>query len=126
MSASIWAGISTGSPQTRVLVNDGAVTVLKARLSSTPAHPRALQWLLEAVALWQGKQVRAVLCVGEWDDESGARFYRDWFPDFGGPLYEIEWTDRERPHKRTDELGGFGDFRDLKQLQLFDALECGR
>lgn len=125
MGTKIWIGIATGSTDTRVLVNEGSTTVLKARLSPTPAHPRALQWLLEAVALWQGKPVHAVVCAGE-PAESGAQLLRDWFPDFGGPLYAIEWTDHARPPRRRDELGGLGDFRDLKQLQLFDALESGR
>jgi len=126
MSARIWVGISTGHEATRVLVNEGATTLLKARLSPTPAHPRALQWLLESLALWQGKPVRAVLSVGASDGGSAVHFHRDWFPDFGGPLYAIEWTDRARPPRRRDELGGLGDFRDLKQLQLFDALESGQ
>ncbi len=124
MSERLWAGITTGGTTTRVLVSAGTTTVLKARLSSTPSHPRALQWLLEAVALWQGQPVRAVLCV----DSSGPSYEpalrRDWFPDFGHPLYSIEWTDRARPRKREDKLGGLGDFRDLKQLHFFDALDA--
>ena len=38
-------------------------TVLKARLRSQPSHPRALQWLLESLALWQGEPVRAAICA---------------------------------------------------------------
>lgn len=125
MGDRIWVGIATGSTDTRILVNDGATTLLKARLSPSPSHPRALQWLLEAIALWQGRRVRAVLSVGE-RDECGAHLLRDWFPDFGGPLYGIEWAERARPVRRRDELGGLGNFRDLKQLQLFDALQGGR
>jgi hypothetical protein len=108
------------------LVRSGATTVLKARLDPTPAHPRALQWLLEAIALWQGTPVRAVLYVGGSGDEYGAPLLRDWFPDFGGPLYTIEWHDRAVRREHDDELTGLGEFDELEQLQLFDALETGR
>jgi len=126
MSKRLWAGISTGRTDTRILINDGSTTLLKARLCQAPAHPRALSWLLEAVALWEGRPVRAVVSAGGSGDVSGADSLRDWFPDFGGPLYSIEWTDRARPRRRRDPLGGLGDFRDLKELHLYDALESGR
>lgn len=122
----IWAGISPGATDTRILVNDGATTLLKARLSRAPAHPRALQWLLESVALWQGIPVRAVLSAARSGDGYAPHFYKEWFPDFGGPLYAIEWQTSERPPRRRDDLGGMGDFRDLKQLQLFDAVRSDR
>lgn len=38
-------------------------------------------WLLEALALWQGMPVRAVLSVDGSDGESEGHFHRDWFPD---------------------------------------------
>ena len=39
----------------RVLVMAGAQdTILKARLSPSPVHPRAMASLIEAIALWQG------------------------------------------------------------------------
>jgi hypothetical protein len=125
MSETIFVGIATGPTDTRILVNDGPTTLLKARMSLSPSHPRALQWLLEAIALWQGRPVRAVLSVGA-RDECSAQLLRDWFPDFGGPLYGIEWADGARPPRRRDDVGGLGDFRDLKQLHLFDALQAGR
>jgi hypothetical protein len=126
MSGSVWVGISVGASETRILVNHGATTLMKARLCRIPSHPRALQWLLEAIALWQGQPVRAVLSVGHEADECEAALRRDWFPDFGGPLYTIEWMDRARRPTRRDDVGGLGDFRDLKQLQLFDALGPGQ
>lgn len=126
MSTRVWVGISKDGLDTRVLATVGARAVLKARLGSTPQHPRALSWLLEALALWQGAPVRAVLYVGGSGDGLCTPLLQDWFPDFGGPLYTTEWTDRASRPKRVDQLGGLGDFRDLKQLQLFDALESER
>jgi hypothetical protein len=41
-------GISAGATETRVLAMDGpSTTILKARLSREPSHPRALATLLE-------------------------------------------------------------------------------
>jgi hypothetical protein len=126
MSKRIWAGISPGATDTRILVNDESATLLKARLSCTPAHPRALQWLLESLALWQGAPVRAVLSAARSGGGCATHLYRDWLPDFGGPLYAIEWQRSERRPRRRDDVRGLGDFRDLKQLQLFDARRCDR
>jgi hypothetical protein len=45
-------GISPGPQGTRVIAMAGSsVTILKARLSREPSHPRALPTLLEAIAL---------------------------------------------------------------------------
>jgi hypothetical protein len=62
---SIWMGIAAGAA-TRILAMAGpGETLLKGLLRGTPSHPRALPTLLEAVALWQGVPVRAVLCADE-------------------------------------------------------------
>jgi hypothetical protein len=54
-------GISPGPSDTRVIAMAGpSDTILKARLSRQPSHPRALPTLLEAIALWQGVQVHAI------------------------------------------------------------------
>ena len=48
--SNIWVGIRPGSLTTRVLAMAGAgEMILKARLSPSPSHPRALPTLLEAV-----------------------------------------------------------------------------
>ena len=57
-------GISPGLRDTRVIAMTGSrETILKARLSRQPSHPRALATLLEALALWQGLQVPALRFV---------------------------------------------------------------
>jgi len=85
-------GISPGPRDTRVIAMAGpSDTILKARLSRQPSHPRALPTLLEAIALWQGVQVRAALCAADRDGVSDSNLYRDAFVDFGGPLYTLEW-----------------------------------
>jgi hypothetical protein len=41
--------------------------LLSAELLAQPSHPRAVQWLIEAVALWQGSPVHAALVARERD-----------------------------------------------------------
>jgi len=57
---------STGCPWSAV---DVAVAtweaIFKAKLRPNPSHPRALPFLLEALALWQGCKVRAALYADE-------------------------------------------------------------
>ena len=119
---SIWVGIHPQADSTRVLVMSGAAaTLLKARLAPWPSHRRALSTLLEAIALWQGRPVRAALVAEPPDGPSGSGICRDSFPDFGNGLhYTIEYVSALRPPRQRDGLDGMGHFRDLRQLLLFD------
>lgn len=93
-------------------------TVLKARLIAEPHHHRAVPWLLEALALWQGVRVRAVLAAGASGPTCVTRLYPEWFTDFGGPLYELEVAEPRRRARHRDAVGLVGDFRDIRQLAL--------
>jgi hypothetical protein len=121
----IWMAIHPGAQATRVLAMAANETIIKARLSPAPQHPRALQWLLEAVALWQGLPVEAVLCAGGGPGGPVTSLYRDWFPDFGNPLYTIHWVQGVgRPRRPMgDRLSAMGCYSDLKQLRRQMALE---
>ncbi len=119
----IWVGIDPRPPSARVLALQGyQESVLKARLLPQPKHPRALATMLEALALWQGVPVRAVLAVGDeepWCDEGA---YHVGFPDFGEtPLYSLDVVSRIQRPRRRDAIGGMGDFRDVRQLQLLET-----
>jgi hypothetical protein len=122
MEQSVWVAISVSNMETRVLAMAGpGATILKARLSRDPSHPRALPTLLEAIALWQGNQVRAALCA---DDEQITRessLYHGAF-EFGGPLYRVDWVPgRPGRRRRGSDVRGMGDFGDLRQLVLFEV-----
>ena len=79
---SIWMGIAPGKMSTRIVAMRGAnETILKARLRRDPAHPRALATLLEAMALWQGAQVRAALAADDEPTSCAASLCRSPFPD---------------------------------------------
>lgn len=120
--SNIWMAIAPEKHTTRVIAMAGpSETILKARLAPTPAHPRAMATLLEAVALWQGTQVRAALCAAEKDGASDTSLYREAFADFGGPLYSLDWVPNLGKRRRHRDLGGVGDFSDLRQLVLFEV-----
>ena len=119
---SIWVGIDSACDGTRVLATTGpSETILKARLSATAQHPRAVPALLEALALWQGLPVRAALVVDGKDGSSATRLCLDAWADFGGaPLYSLEFVHGRKRHHR-DRLDGLGRFHDLRQLMLFEV-----
>lgn len=123
----IWMGIVPGLEWTRVLVQDGAKkTLLKARLPVEPRHPRALEVLCEAIALWCGKPVRAALDVDalarscdpkRWGDSVNGLAFD------GRPLFEIRLVEGSvhRVRRERDGLDDLGDFRDVRQLVLFEV-----
>lgn len=118
----IWMAISPERLSTRVIAMAGpSETILKARLSPEPAHPRAMATLLEAVALWQGARVRAALCAAEKDGASDTSFYRHAFTEVGGPLYSLDWVPAPHVRRRHRDVAGIGNFADLRQLVMFEV-----
>jgi hypothetical protein len=119
---SLWVAIDSKCDETRILVTAGPhQTLLKARLSPAAQHPRAVPALLEALAMWQGQPVHAVLVVDDTDGSSATRLCLDSFADFGGaPLYTLEFVHGHKRHHR-DGLDGMGAFHDLRQLMLFEV-----
>ena len=118
---SIWMAIAPNATSTRVLAMAGArETILKAKLSSSPSHPRAMASLIEAIALWQGRPIRAALCAGERHDGSDSSLFRETFSDVGGPLYTLDWIpalEQGRRARRRD-IAGMGEFEDLRKLLI--------
>ena len=121
----LWAAIDTRQYLPRLLVtNAGREPLLKARMSGPPQHRRALSTLLEALAMWEGRPVRAALVVGERQRGCDMSQYHDFFaePD-RTPMYSIEYVTSIAEMRRTyrDQLHGMGKSRDLKQLLLFEV-----
>jgi hypothetical protein len=119
---SLWVAIDSRSEETRILATAGPKeTVLKARLSSAAQHPRAVPTLLEALAMWQGIPVRAAIVVADQERSSATRLKLGWLPDFArDPLYTLKFVDGRRRRHR-DLLDGLGEFRDLRQLTMFEV-----
>jgi hypothetical protein len=121
---SLWVAIDSKCDETRVLATAGPrETVLKARLSATAHHPRAVPTLLEALALWEGMPVRAVIVAGDQDGSSATRLKLEFDADFAGaPLYKLQFAGGHKRHHR-DRLDGFGPFHDLRQLVMFEVAQ---
>jgi hypothetical protein len=118
----LWVAIDSKSDETRVLATAGPrETVLKARLSPTPQHPRAVVALLEALAMWEGTMARAVVVVDDREGSSATRLKLDSMADFfGEPLYHLQFVNGHKRHHR-DRVDGFGPFHDLRQLVMFEV-----
>jgi len=121
----LWVAIDTRRHTPRILVTDGGKgAILKAQMSHAPQHHRALRTFLEALALWEGRAVRAALVVGEPAGFDTSQ-YHDFFaePD-RTPQYTIEyvssWHELRREQKR-DPIRDMGPFHDLKQLLMFEV-----
>jgi hypothetical protein len=122
MDRSIWMGIAPGREATRLIAQRGpSETILKANLRQSPASSQALVRLLEAIAMWEGRSVRAALVV---DDDPAIRecdLFRDGFPPCEATaLYQIDWIPRARPRRRPDSIRGMGEFGDLEKLLRFE------
>jgi hypothetical protein len=117
---SIWLGLWPNARTTRVLAMRGASeTILKASLPLRPSSGRAVTSLLEALALWEGRPVRAVLVADSSSTSSSTTtLYRDTFEIFGErtALYQFEWVPHVPGRRRRDALGGMGNFSELERL----------
>lgn len=114
MSPSIDVVIAPGLTATRVLVTQGPQrTLLTAHLAPACHHPRALPWLLEALAFWEGATVHAVLAVDDSAATCGTTLFRDVFAATDTPLYRLDWLPLARPPRRPRPHDAFGDLRHL-------------
>ncbi len=121
----LWMGISQTPEYTRVLLLDGpGKPLMKARLPAPPAHPRAVQALCEALALWCGQPIRAALAA-----EDAERFcdttpwLASWDGVFRNALCEIRIVSTARPPRAPERISGLGNFNDVRQLVLFEVAE---
>lgn len=112
------ARLMPNSREVRLLVlNAYNEPLLKARLPSNPAHPRAVITLLEGLALWAGH--RLPVAIGVSANSSG--LIEDLLPQgpvWCSPLVELVPVDWPRRPRRVRRLDGLGDFGDVHQLRL--------
>ena len=111
--------ISASEKRTKILVTDGSDEVMRALLPAPFAvhHPRALQALLEGLALMLGHAVRVVVSAADLDGTS----YFGLTDDFGIRQNSVHYTVEiiePKPRHRARRIPGVGDFRDLRQLSL--------
>lgn len=117
---SIWMGIQPGAKCTRVIAMRGLETILRARLRPSPSSPQAIQILLESMALWEGRRVRAALVVDDDPESPFSSLYRDAYRlSATTSLYELDLVSQGRDHRRDVGRGTRG-FGELQQLILFE------
>ncbi len=121
---------SPSAEQTRVMVVSGTEILLKARLSPGPSHPRAVQWLMEAIALWEGAPVRGVISAADGGATYAKHFWDAVGMDFGGALYSLrhagcEAREREQLSLLVDSVPELGSMLDLEDILVGEALQGG-
>lgn len=121
----IWVGLWPSARTTQIVAMSGvSKTILKANLSLRPSNAQAVTTLLEAIAQWEGRPVRAVLVADASSTSScPTTLYRDTFAVFGGRTYELEWVSRVPVGRSKSVLGGMGSFRRLERLLLQTAAQ---
>ena len=116
MTTELTMVIDPSPTQTRMLLTKGSEEVLKARLGpASRTHRWAAPTLLEAIALWYQRPVRAVLCAGA--DRSS--YDLDLWEGLGfgqrTALYEVDVLDRRESLRAGLSAPRLGDFRDLRR-----------
>ena len=118
---SIWVGIDSSRDGTRVLATAGPTeTILKAGLSATAPHPRAVPRRRGARAMWQGRPVRAALGAGDQDASSATSRCLDALADGGGPPLRLEFVHGRKRH-HDDLVDGLARFPDVWQRLMFEV-----
>lgn len=115
--AAVWPSLR----ETRVLMTlETGQSLLKARLGASPQHPHALGTLLEAVSLWQGQRVHAVVAA-----DVRAPFYGRCPGLTTGAPADNEWFTLDvipigmpRARRCIDGLGSFGALHELLRQEV--------
>lgn len=105
----------------RILARTGTQDVLKAVLGPAQStHPRAAATLLEGLALWHQQALSVVLVAADPSDSSALYLCDGLGLGQRSVHYEVGIaTLGGRGRRHT--LAGLGDFRDLRQLSLWEA-----
>jgi hypothetical protein len=118
MSPPLAMAIAPGSLTTRILVHDGTIPLLKARLPHGPQHPRAVLALAEALTLWTNRRCRvAVGAVGR-GAFCDTTHWLDAFDCMSRPgvfAVSIDFV-RNDAVPVEPEAAVFGDFSDLRRM----------
>lgn len=118
-SLPLWMTIEPSLTHTQLLLVQPAVgTLLKARLSPTPARPGGLVAVLEALSAWEGKPLSAVIDA---DAEDVQRHPEAWARLVGearsSPHVTVEWSAPPQwKGGRQRFFEGMGDYASARRL----------
>ena len=122
MSDTITVTIAPERHRARILVTTPTRDLMKAVLGPPEqAHPRAAATLLEGLSLWYQRPLSVVLSADDSDD--GCAMGLCDALGFGRTLYyEVGIAvGAHRGRRRCRDLRSLGDFRDLRQLALWEV-----
>lgn len=94
-------------------------TALRARLPASPARERALLSLLEALSLWYGRPLHAVLDVAATDVQAHPERWAAMLGDAREEHVVVEWVALPDPNYRVRFLGALGRSRRAERLASF-------
>lgn len=123
MSMPIWMSIEPRGTETRLMLSlPGERPALRARLSSSPAHPRALITFLESMSLWHGSPLHAVVDADAEDVRQHPEKWAVLLGDAPELAVRVEWMSVPTKRRERDRfLGTLGDFHPAERLVSFAA-----
>lgn len=123
MSSPLWMSIEPRGRETRLMLGvPGSSHVLRARLPSSPVHPRALITLLESLSLWYGARLHAVVDADAEDVRAQPEKWAALLGDAPELAVHVEWVAVPPSRIARDRfLGSLGDFSSGQRLMAFAA-----
>jgi hypothetical protein len=119
-STPLWVAIEPKPNEIRLeLFRPSRGSALRARLPATPAQERALLTLLEALSLWYGRPLHAVLDVAATDVQAHPERWAAMLGDARDEHVVVEWLALPDPSRRDRFLGALGRSRRAERLASF-------
>jgi len=119
-SLPLFAALEPVGPHVRLMLSEPmAGTSLKARLPSEPRQERSVVMLLEALALWYGQPLHAVIDADALDARRHPERWARLLGDPPEPHVRVEWLGVPRVRQHDRFLESMGDFSTARRLVSF-------
>jgi hypothetical protein len=119
-SLPLFAALEPVGPHVRLMLSEPmAGTSLKARLPSEPRHERSVVLLLEALALWYGQPLHAVIDADASDARRHPERWARLLGDPPEPHVRVEWIGVPKTRHQDRFLETMGDFSAARRLITF-------
>lgn len=122
MSIPLWMSIEPLGSEVRLMLSASAEsTVMKARLPNPPQHSRAVIALLEAIALWYGQPLHAVIDADAEDVRRNPERWALLLGDAPELAVAVTWAAVPAIRRKDPFLASMGDFAAARRLVSFAA-----